>query len=249
LNREIEQPKKTEETLDKRLQFERLLSELSARFFNIAPDQVDLDIENALRQILEFFRVDRCGLIRVSPNDNSFRITHVAYDSDIPPVPENTNLSLNLFPWVYEKIIEQHEVVSFTRRDELPSEAAVDKQTYEGLEIRSALNIPISVGAALDYIISINAVRKECVWPEEYIPRLRLLGEILVNTLQLAQTRQQLEERLRFEGLISNLSAGFVNISSTEIEGEIHKWLQLFWQKIFCSQQPARSTFQKNLLF
>ena len=197
LNREIEQRKQTEATLKERLQFERLLFDLSAWFINITPDQVDLDIENALRQILEFFRVDRCGLIRVSPNDNSFRITHVAYDSDIPPVPENTNLSLNLFPWVYEKIIKQHEVVSFTRRDELPSEAAVDKQTYEGLEIRSALNIPISVGAALDYIISINAVRKECVWPEEYIPRLRLLGEILVNTLQLAQTRQQLEDRER----------------------------------------------------
>jgi len=226
LNREIEQRKQTEEILEERLQFERLLFNLSARFINIAPDQVDLEIQSALRQILEFFRVDRCGLIRVSPNDNSFRITHVAYDSDIPPVPENTDLSLNLFPWVYEKIIQQHEVVSFTRRDELPSEAAVDKQTYEGLEIRSALNIPISVGAALDYIISINAVRKECTWPEDYIPRLRLLGEILVNTLQLAQTRQQLEERLRFEGLISDLSAAFVNISSQEVEGEINKWLQ-----------------------
>jgi formate hydrogenlyase transcriptional activator len=170
--------------------------------------------------------VDRCGLVRVSPNDNSFRITHVAYAADIPSVPENTDLSLNLFPWVYQKIIKRHEVVAFATRDELPRAAAVDRQTYEGLEIRSALNIPIAIGAAMDYIISINAVHKECVWPEEYIPRLRLLGEILVNTLQLAQTRQQLEDRLRFEGLISELSAGFVNISSNEVESEIHKWLQ-----------------------
>ena len=226
LDREIEQRKQTEATLKERLQFERLLFDLSARFINITPDQVDLEIQSSLRRILEFFSVDRCGLIRVSPNDNSFRITHVAYDSDIPPVPENTDLSLNLFPWVYEKIIKQHQVVSFTRRDELPSEAAIDKQTYKGLEIRSALNIPISVGAALDYIISINSVHKNCGWPEEYIPRLRLLGEILVNTLQLAQTQQQLKDRLRFEGLISDLSAGFVNISSQEVEGEINKWLQ-----------------------
>ena len=216
----------TVEGLKGRLYFERLLFDLSARFINIAPDQVDLEIQSSLRRILEFFSVDRCGLIRVSPNDNSFRITHVAYDSDIPPVPENTDLSLNLFPWVYEKIIKQHQVVSFTRRDELPSEAAIDKQTYKGLEIRSALNIPISVGSALDYIISINSVHKNCGWPEEYIPRLRLLGEILVNTLQLKQTRQQLEDRLRFEGLISDLSAGFVNISPQEVEGEINKWLQ-----------------------
>jgi formate hydrogenlyase transcriptional activator len=218
--------RRVKEGLRERLRFEQLLSDLSARFVNIAPDQVDLEIESALGQILKFFQVDRCGLVRVSPNDNSFRITHVAYASGIPPVPEKTDLSIKLFPWVYEKINKRQEVVSFTTRDELPSEAAVDKQTYEELKIRSALNIPIPLGTALDYIISINAVRKNRAFPEEYNPRLRLLGEILVNTLQLAQTRQQLEERLRFECLISDLSAGFVNISSQDVKGEIIKWLQ-----------------------
>jgi PAS domain S-box-containing protein len=131
-----------------------------------------------------------------------------------------------MFPWIYPKIIQRHEVVSFRRRDELPDEAAIDRQTYEGLEIRSALNIPISCGVAVDYIISINTVRKEFAWPEDYIPRLRILGEILVNALQLSQTRQQLENRLRFEGLISDLSASFVNISPEEVDGEINKWIQ-----------------------
>ncbi len=214
------------EGLKERLRFERLLFDLSARFINIAPDQVELEIENALRQILEFFSADRCGLVRISPNDNSFRITHVAYASNISPVPENTDLSINMFPWVYEKLIRRHEVVSFTTPDELPSEAAIDKQTYEGLETRSELIIPITLGASSEYSISINSVAKEFAFSEEYIPRLRLLGEILVNTLQLAQTRQQLEERLRFEGLISDLSASFVNISFEEVEGEINKWLQ-----------------------
>ena len=218
--------RRVKEDLRERLRFEQLLSDLSARFVNIAPDQVDLEIESALRQILEFFQVDRCGLVRVSAHDNSFRISHVAYASDVPPVPENTDLPINLFPWVHKKFIQQHEVLSFTTRDELPSEAAVDKQTYEELDVRSALNIPISVGANVDYIFSINAVRKEYAWPEDYLPRLRLLGDILVNTKQLAQTRQQLEDRLRFESLISDLSAKFVNISFNEIEDEIVKWLQ-----------------------
>jgi transcriptional regulator of acetoin/glycerol metabolism len=133
LEQENTENKRSQGGLKERLQFERLLFDISARFINIAPDQLDLQIERALRQILEFFNVDRCGLIRVSSNDSLFRITHVAYASDISPVPENSDLS-------------------------------------------------------------INAVRKECAWPEDYIPRLRLLGEILVNTLQLAQTRQQLEK-------------------------------------------------------
>ena len=226
LRREIQQRKQAEETLKERLAFERLLSNLSARFINLAPDQIDQEIQKALRKILDFFQVDRCGLVRISPEETSWRITHAAYASEVPPVPENTDLPIALFPWVYEKIVKRHEVVSFRTRDELPSAAAIDRQTYERLEIRSALNIPILVGAEVNYTISINAVRKECVWPEDYIPRLRLLGEILVNTLQLAQTRKQLKDRLRFEGLISDLSAGFVNISLGQIENQINTCLK-----------------------
>ncbi len=218
--------KQTEEALKERLRFERLLSNLSARFINLAPDQIHQEIQNALRQILEFFQVDRCGLTRVPVNDPFFRITHAVYASDIPRVPENTDLPITMFPWVYEKLTKRHEIVSFTTRDELPREAAIDKQTYERLEVRSALNIPILIGAEAVYTININAVCKECAWPEEYIPRLRLLGEILVNSLQLAQTRKQLKDRLRFEGLISDLSAGFINILPEEIENQINMCLE-----------------------
>jgi GAF domain-containing protein len=94
------------------------------------------------------------------------------------------------------------------------------------LEIRSGLNIPILIDAEAVYTININSVRRECAWPQDYIPRLRLLGEILVNSLQLAHTRKQLKDRLRFEGLISNLSAGFVNISSEEIDNQINTCLR-----------------------
>jgi len=46
-----------------RLRFERLISDLSARFVDIVPDRVDGEIENALKQVLEFFQVDRGGLV------------------------------------------------------------------------------------------------------------------------------------------------------------------------------------------
>jgi len=217
---------RAEESLKERLKFERLLSNLSARFIGLDSDQIDREVQNALRQIVEFFKVDRCGLVKVQVNGTFFRITHVVYATDIPRVPEKTDLPIKMFPWVYEKLVKQHEIVSFTTRDELPREAAIDRQTYKQLKVRSALNIPILIGAEDVYTININAVRNECAWPQDYIPRLRLLGEILVNSLQLAQTRKQLRDRLRFEELISNFSAGFVNISSKQIEDQINNCLR-----------------------
>ena len=77
-SRQLEQVKpedrRADEGLKESLKFERLLFDLSARFVNIAPDQVDLEINNALRQILEFFYypaifckgiVTKNGVIRV----------------------------------------------------------------------------------------------------------------------------------------------------------------------------------------
>ena len=64
--------KKTEQYL----KFERLISDLSARFVNINPDQVNHEIENGLKQILDFFQVDRCGLLLVSEDSTTWQVTH-----------------------------------------------------------------------------------------------------------------------------------------------------------------------------
>jgi formate hydrogenlyase transcriptional activator len=87
LQKEIARRKQAEESLRERLEFEALLSNLSARFVNLPPEVVDREIELALKDILDFLKVDRAGLIRTSKNKESFQITHVAYSGDVSPVP------------------------------------------------------------------------------------------------------------------------------------------------------------------
>jgi two-component system, NarL family, sensor kinase len=184
--------KRAEEALGERLQFEQLLSGLSARFVNLPPDRVDPEIEVGLRQILEFFQVDHCALLRILPGKTSWQITHIASSDNVPPVPAGVKLSRSLYPWVYEKLVEKHEVVSISRLDDLPAEANVDRQTCIEWGIRSYVNIPILIGESVDFI-HVSSVKRERVWPEEFFPRLRLLGEIFVNALQ----RKQAEETAR----------------------------------------------------
>ena len=186
-----------EQTLEDRLRFERLLSDLSARFVSIPPERVDSEIEYGLRQILEFFQVDRVGLLRSLPDKPAHRITHGVYGEDIPPVPVGVELPRSIYPWVSERLAERHEVVSFSRLDDLPPEAHVDKRTYAEWGIRSTLDIPIITGGSVVHVIAINSVKSERVWPEELFPRLQLLGEIFVNALERKQARLELEKRLR----------------------------------------------------
>jgi len=183
--------------LEDRIRFETLISDISARFVNISPDQVDPEISRALKQILEFFQVDRAGLMRSLPDRPAYQITHGVYGEDVPSVPVGVELPRSIYPWAFEKLTEKHEVVSFSRLDDLPPEANVDKQTYAEWGIRSVLDIPIITGGSVVHVIAINSVKSERVWPEELFPRLQLLGEIFVNALERKQIRLELEKRLR----------------------------------------------------
>jgi formate hydrogenlyase transcriptional activator len=189
--------KQVEQALENRLRFERLLSDLSARFVNIPPDQVDSEVDYGLKQILEFFQVDRAGLMRSLLDRSAYHITHGAYGEGVPAVPVGVELPRSRYPWAFEKLVEKHEVVSFSKLGALPPEANVDKQTYAEWGIRSALHIPIITGGSVVHVIAINSVKTERVWPEELFPRLQLLGEIFVNALERKQTRLELEKRLR----------------------------------------------------
>jgi formate hydrogenlyase transcriptional activator len=188
--------KQVEQALENRLRFERLLADLSARFVKIAPDRVDSEIEYGLRQILEFFQVDRVALVRALPDRPTYQITHCVYGKDIPAVPVGVELPRSLAPWAFEKLAEKHEVVSFSRLDDLPPEANENKQTYVKWGIRSTLQIPIITGGSGVHVIAINSVKSERVWPEELFPRLQLLGEIFVNALERKQIKTELEKRL-----------------------------------------------------
>ena len=177
-----------------RLRFEQMLSDLSARFVNLPAERIDAEIESALEKIRTFFEVDRCGLLRIFPAKASWRITHVATTNDVPGVPIGMELPRAINPWAYAQLTEKHAVVKFARVEDMPAEAQVDKQTWREWSIRSNLTIPILSGDKVDHIIAINSVRRERVWPEAFIPRLQLLGEIFVNALERRKGEQALRE-------------------------------------------------------
>ncbi len=216
---DITERRRAEEALGERLRFEELLSDLSARFVNIPPDRVDSDIEDGLRQILELFQVDRCALLRLLPARSTYQITHAASSDHVPPVPAGVELPSSLYPWAYAKLAEKHEVVSVSRLDDLPPEAAADRQTCVERGIRSYLNIPIQIGESVDVIYA-SSVRSERVWPEQYFPRLRLLGEVFVNALERRSAEQALresEERLDLATASAGAGVWVMNVDTGSV--------------------------------
>jgi signal transduction histidine kinase len=105
--------------------------------------------------------------------------------------------------------LQDGEVVRFSRIEELPEDrAAVDRQTYLDLGIKSQVEVPLKVEGALLGTLTFSTTVAERVWADELVQRLQLLGEIFANILSRRQSEmeaQRLRQDLSHVGRVSTL--------------------------------------------
>jgi len=191
--KDITERKVSETAACRQLQFERCISALSARLMQASNDQVNAEVHVALREIREFFELDRTELLEVTADQSALKVVE---SSPAPSCGQGLAEPMDVavaFPWVFERVVRRGQCVLASTLDDLPPEAEADRVECLAQGIRSILVIPLSVSASVGYVVVAIATRREHTGLEEYIPRLRLMGDILVNAL----ARQQAEVRAR----------------------------------------------------
>ncbi len=172
------------------LEFETLISDLSSRFVNLPPSEVDREIEGALGRVCEHLELDNSVLWQWSSVlSGVLSPTHVyrAGEGPHPPGP----LGQEQFPWVVGQMKAGRQV-AVSSLDELPAEAAVDVENARLRGIRSNLSLPLSVGGEPPVgVLSFNAMREERDWPDPLVKRLQLVAQVFTNAL--ARRRRELK--------------------------------------------------------
>ncbi|HPI92348.1 MAG TPA: sigma 54-interacting transcriptional regulator [Deltaproteobacteria bacterium] len=175
--------------------FEDFLASMSARLVALEPEQIDDEIQKALGECLHFFGIDRLALVRLLPCKTKTVISHNADRLGTSPYPTGMVLPVSLFPWIARKLIDR-EVISYARPEELPTEADVDKQSLEMFQVRSGTYIPIAALRSSEYMLGISLSEYGQACSPKHIPKLRLLGELIVNALERSKAELELRERL-----------------------------------------------------
>jgi len=188
-----EQGSPSADRLESRLEFETLISDTSASLFAAPPEQLDLAVERALERVRNFFQADRCALLSVSADQRVVNVRLAAYAEGLAPVPEDLNLA-QVFPWSHRRLVVEREPVRVARIVDLPPEADAERDAWIQMPIRSALALPIETGGLVGHLIVLNTVREECEWPDAFVRRLRVLGEMLVGALERQKTFAGLRE-------------------------------------------------------
>ena len=206
--------------LEERLRFETLLSELTAGLIHVPASGIDAALEAGLRDVVTFLVVDRGDLDEYLGGGLGTRIAWAHEGLGEPP----RVMLANQFPWAAQRL-QRGEVVRFSRPEELPEEAAVDRASYQRSGTRSKVSIPLQAGGRVLGSLSFASVRRERAWPDELVERLRLLSEAFASALERKRMDLSLAERLRFEKLLSNLTAAFRDLSTIDFDREIRHGL------------------------
>jgi PAS domain S-box-containing protein len=98
------------------------------------------------------------------------------------------------FPWCLSQM-SAGRIVAFSSLEELPAEAARDRESCLLFGIKSNLTIPLSVGAGPTIgILGLNTMRAERDWSDVLVKRLQLVAQIFANALARKRADQALRE-------------------------------------------------------
>jgi formate hydrogenlyase transcriptional activator len=174
-------------TTAEQLTFERLMADLSCRFINVPPEQIDGAIADGLREICEVLELDRGTLCRVDSSgmlleDVSWAASGI--ESLAVPVPANER-----FPWTVERVLAGH-VVQFATHEEIPN--PTDRQAYQESGIKSAMILPLSVASHVTAAVSFHTVRAERPWSSDVVRRFKLLTGVFNQVVARRQSGKAL---------------------------------------------------------
>lgn len=170
------------EHVENRLEFETLLSDVSSRFINLSSNEVDHEIEDALRRVCEHVDIDYAVLWQFSVAQSGVLTPTHFYPLQDGREPANP-LFQEQYPWVVEQMLAGR-LVSIASLEELPAEAVVDRENARLSGIKSNLCLPMTVGGApFVGALAFNTLRAECDWPKVLVKRLQMVAEVFTNAL------------------------------------------------------------------
>lgn len=201
--------KRLEEAKAVNASFEYLLARISARFLNLPNDQVHQVIQEAQEQVCQCLGCDASTLWQRIGSSGDLTLTHFYRRFEGPLPPEQMRAG-EYFPWS-EKQLLANQVVVVPSTEDVPPEAAHDREVWRYYGVKTSLGIPLSTGGgAVIGVLSFNDLKQERSWTEELVKRLQLVAQVFTNALVRKQTDEVLREsEERFRTLVENAGDGF----------------------------------------
>lgn len=223
--------KNTEKNVLQKYKIEANLARISANF--AYSDDLDSNINDALKTLGTLFNASRSYVFFFREDGELIDNVYEWCADDVEPQINNLSaLPKTMFPWWIAKM-EQKEVVRIADIKQLPPEASTEKNLLSEQNIKSVLALPLHINGKLSGFVGFDNIYDTQEWKDEEISSL----DMFANSLGMALKEKQVEESLKnkkedlnnqlhFESLISEISIDFLSLEPENIDDGIKKALE-----------------------
>ncbi len=161
--------------------FERLVAALCGALVKATVDEIDEEINRWLGRIVLTLGLDRSTVAEIDSSGRGYFSHGWAREQDhIIRQPLDVNA---LLPWLLRKVVGGETVV-ISSLDDLPEEAAVDRESFRRYGTKSNVTIPIRVGGEIVGGVAFATMNQEREWPRRIVEQFRLVAEFLGYALE-----------------------------------------------------------------
>jgi signal transduction histidine kinase/integral membrane sensor domain MASE1 len=234
----IEERRRAMHSVSERLRFEKLLFEFSRSFVQVPSRQVKAVANEWLGRAGSFFGLECVGLFQPVPSDSDMTLFAKWTRPGFSP-GANNGLKRDC-PWILSRILARHPVV-LPNLAALPDAAHHDHASLKAQGYRAVLLMPMLAGEQLVGALAFGAAN-ERAWPEELVANLRLMSDVLANTLARRRTDDALRASEDMKSaILDSLMSG---VAVIDAEGRLlnanANWMRLAEESHFVGRREIR---------
>lgn len=192
---DITERKRAEDSLRNQLAFDKLMTQLLARFATCAYNEVDSSIEIGLKEITEFMEIDYADILILSEDRKTWKITYQWSASHLSPFIHPTqSIPTGELVWSEIKLF-QGEAIKINTFDDYPAEAQIDRRFSESEGAKSLLSVPIRGQEQLTFgCIDLISYTNQINWSDSDVTHMKIIGDSIANLLERKRAEENLAE-------------------------------------------------------
>ncbi|RUO49484.1 sensor domain-containing diguanylate cyclase [Pseudidiomarina donghaiensis] len=174
--------------------FGLMISVISMQLINSTPDQSQAHIEHALALLGRGGSKDRCYVFEFSPDQNEMSNTYEWVNDGISPhKDELQNIPAHVMPYFFERMREDGQIVVADAR-KLPDSTGGFRDELLRENIRSMMAVGMYMEGKLIGFVGCDLVNRQTTWHERDIRQMRLVADMIANTLARHHAEARLQE-------------------------------------------------------
>jgi signal transduction histidine kinase/CheY-like chemotaxis protein len=175
------------QALQRQLDVQARVAELSHRFLALPTEEIDAAILEALVEAAALAGADRCFLYSQGPDGKDRSASYEWCGEGVVSGAEERH------PWS-ERKLSAAELLNFPSLDAFPLEAGRERRSLRKRGVQSLLSIPIRSGDRTLGVLGFETIYSERTWSDHDVTLLQLIGQILTSALGRKHAEAALRE-------------------------------------------------------